>query len=87
MALTFASSTGRTFSPTETVIDEVAAREGVDPIDLKVPLFETIDPEALDKIVQSAIDDPGRSPVEIEFTYAGYDVTVSSADSGTVTVR
>lgn len=81
------SAAGRETNPSETVIDEVAAREGVDPLDLERPLFESIDPEALDSLVESAVERPGRSPVEIEFSYAGYDVTVTSDGSVDVSER
>lgn len=67
--------TGRVPSPSEAVVRRVADFEGVDPTEL-LPLFDTIDPDALDAIVRSAAgnDDAG---LRIEFTYHGYDVTVT----------
>lgn len=62
----------------ESVVESVAAREGVDPVDLDVPLFDVIDPEALDALVRSVVDGSSRPPVRIAFTYYGYDVIVAS---------
>lgn len=65
-------------SASESVVESVAAREGVDPLDLDVPLFDVIDPDALDRLVRSAVDGGGRPPIRIAFTYYGYDVIVTS---------
>lgn len=69
-------------NPTETVVREVASLEGVDPIELD-PLFDVLDPEALDTLVRED-GDRSRAPLRIEFVYHGYDVVVTSA--GTVDV-
>lgn len=63
------------------VIEEVAARDGVDPVDVKPPLHDVVDPEALDALFRSA---DGSNGTAVEFPYAGYDVRVES--SGTVRV-
>jgi hypothetical protein len=55
------------------VTTEVAAREGVDPIELEKPLYDIVDVDALEALVESA----GRGPqneVQITFTYYGYEV-------------
>lgn len=62
------------------VVNEVAARESVDPTELP-PLAGTVDPDALSRLVDSGSD---RS-IRVEFTYRGYDVTVSG--DGRVAVR
>lgn len=64
-------------SPSESVIEIVAANEGVDPTELTVPLFEAIDPDALDTLVGS----PSQPPLQIEFTYYGYEVAIASDGS------
>lgn len=66
-------------SPSEAIIEAVADREGVDPTDLDVPLFEAIDPEALDSLVRTA--ERGQTSLRIEFTYYGYEVAVATDGS------
>lgn len=60
------------------VIETIAEREGVDPVDLREPLYEVIDPEALDAIVQSG-------DVRVTFDYHGYSISVSQTDGVEVT--
>lgn len=72
-------------SPSATIVEEVAAREGVDPVDLDVPLYDAIDPEALDEAVRSASD--RGSGLRIEFVYHGYDVVVESTGAVHVAER
>lgn len=67
----------RELSPSESVVEAVAAREGVDPVDLDIPLFEALDPDALDTLVRSASAGTDQSSVRVEFTYRGYEVTVT----------
>lgn len=64
--------------PSTTVVEAVAAAERVDPVNVPVPLYESIDPEALDAVVASADD------VTIRFSYLGYVVTVD--DEGNVSL-
>lgn len=61
------------------VVTKIANREDVSPTDLP-PLSRSIDPDALDSLV----DSPGSDTVSISFTYCGYDVTI---DSSGVTVH
>ncbi|MFB6154596.1 MAG: HalOD1 output domain-containing protein [Haloferacaceae archaeon] len=63
------------------VVEAVAAREGVDPTDLP-PLHDTIDPEILESL-QHAADDAGH---EVRFRYYDYRVTVD-ADGNVHLVR
>lgn len=60
-------------SPTHTVVEEVAAREGTAPTDL-APLYDSIDPEALDSLVGGSGSHSSVS--RLAFTYCGYEVTV-----------
>lgn len=62
-------------SPSEAVVEAVAAASGLSPLDLP-PLYRAIDPDSLDSLFQSGAD--GR----VRFAYAGYDVTVD--DDGRV---
>lgn len=67
-------------SLSESVIEAVADREGVDPMDLTAPLYDAVDPEALDAMVQ---DDAkyNESSLRIEFQYYGYTISVSADGS------
>jgi len=61
------------------VLDEVADEERTNPIELDPPLYEVIDPDALD-----ALFCDGRFDGEVEFTYLGYRVHVAGLDRITV---
>jgi hypothetical protein len=53
------------------VIESVAAREGVDPLHLDEPLYETVNPDALDSLFRG-------STGSVVFEFHGYIVTVDS---------
>lgn len=52
------------------VIRAVASEEDVDPTDLDVPLYDAVDPGALDSLFESGFDG------HVRFTYYGYEVSV-----------
>ena len=60
----------------ERVIEAIAEQEGVDPLDLEVPLFEAIDPDILETFDRMADEDRTASALRVGFTYYGYDVLV-----------
>lgn len=60
--------------PSESIVEQVAACEGVDQTEL-TPLFEAIDPEALDKLVETR--QRNGSLDRVTFTYHGYAVNVT----------
>lgn len=64
-------------TPSERVIEAVAETTAQDPLELP-PMFDTVDADALDKVVRSM--DHGT----VSFEYADYSVTVHS--DGTVTL-
>ncbi len=66
--------------PSVRVVQAVAESTGISPNELP-PLYESIDPEALDTLLT-------RSPAleRVEFDYQGYSITVEAADEGAVTV-
>jgi len=65
-------------SPSAAVVEAVAAAEGWEPAEVPEPLYESIDPDALEALVASV--DDGR----ISFDYMGYEVTVDA--DGAVTL-
>jgi hypothetical protein len=56
-------------APTTAVIEAVAARESIEPLDLTEPLCKAIDPDGLNTVCCS-------SPVHVTFEYHGYLVTI-----------
>jgi hypothetical protein len=62
-------------TPSVAVVEAVADREGVAPEDLQTPLYERLNPEALDSLFRG-------SSGSVTFEYLEYVVTVDS--TGTV---
>lgn len=56
----------------QAVVEAVADAEGVDPIELDVPLFAAVDPDALDALFR----EHDRSLAMVQFVYHGYRITV-----------
>lgn len=79
--ITLSASASPSTEPVSTkVVTRVADAKGVDPTELS-PLYYAIDPDALDQIFE-----PLQSgTVQVQFTFAGCDVTVSSDRQVTVT--
>lgn len=61
---------------TARIVSTIAELEGVDPVALDSPLYEAVDPDALEALVQ----DGSEASVTVGFDYAGYRVTVVSED-------
>lgn len=68
------------YSPSEKVVRTVADAEGEDPGELDPPLFDVVDPDALDSIFES-VDGVDRGTGTIRFQYLGYRVTVLADSS------
>lgn len=64
----------RTASISTAVVEAIAEYEGVDPLELSRPLYEVIDPDALDNLFPPGSNSAGQ----IEFSYNGCAVTVTS---------
>ena len=73
----------QTTSPSEAVIDAVANAEGVEPTDLR-PLYDALDPDALDSLFQPRGHASRSTRGQITFEYHGYEVHVD--ESGQVTL-
>ena len=70
-----------TKSTGDAVVEAIAEREGIDPVELDDCLYDVVDPDALEKLVTGT----GRIH-RIEFTYLGYRVVVDgdgNVDVGT----
>lgn len=67
----------------EAIVYAVADRKEVDPTDLP-PLADVINTDALDALVNRE-SEPSQ-PIDITFPYAGYQITVSSDETATITV-
>jgi hypothetical protein len=59
------------------VVEKVAACSNIDPLELP-PLYEELDPDALDALIASMEDG------QVSFQYAGYPVTVTGENEITV---
>lgn len=57
------------------VVERIAEVEDVDPFERTPPLYEVIDPDALDQIF-AATPTAGRMEGQVTFPYNGYEVTV-----------
>lgn len=69
-------------SPSEAVVRTLAALEGVESSDLD-PLYESIEPEALDALLDRPVPE-GSAPPTVQFVASGYRVVVSG--DGRITV-
>jgi len=71
-------------SASEAVIEAVARRVGIDPLELDTPLYDAVNPDELDALLDGTAR-PDRSPVEVTFQYYGYTVTVDGDRAVTLT--
>lgn len=67
------------------VLEEVAAREGVPPTELDGVLYDAIDPDALEALVEHAARTDAGTRLVVTFTFQGYDVRVD--ETGEITVH
>lgn len=67
-------------SLSQTIVEAVAEREGVDVTDVEPPeyepLYAVVNPEALDALFAPAATGRPRPSGSVSLVYAGYDVTV-----------
>ena len=66
------------------VVTAVAGAKDVDPIDLP-PLYDAIDPDALNQLFRPGVQSVGSAAGQVRFTFAGCDVVVDSDNQVTVT--
>lgn len=58
------------------ILSEVAALEGVDPIDISPPFYTAIDPDALEKLFSGGTG----GFTSVEFTYADHRISIQRDD-------
>jgi hypothetical protein len=73
--------------PTQRIVQAVADSEGVEPVDLDPPLFDVLDGDLLNALVQSNIESTDEPNLEVSFEYLGYDVHLAAGHSITVEKR
>lgn len=73
-------------SNSQSVVEAVAEAKGVDPMELSPPLYDVIDPEALDQVFAPTSME-GRMEGQVTFSYNGYEVTVFGDGSVAVEKR
>lgn len=67
----------------EAVVEAVADAEGVEPTDLR-PLYDVLDPDALDSLFQPRVPGGRSTRGQITFQYHGYEVHID--EEGQVTL-
>lgn len=64
---------------TNTIVSSVAEAKGVSPGELDPPLYDAVDPDALERLFETG-GPPGEPPsVVVRFTYCGFDVRVTAS--------
>lgn len=71
--------------PSELILDEIATREGDDPLDLDFQLYDVVEVDALDTLLTHQCQ-RGKSNLSIEFTIGSYQVT-ATPDDVTITAK
>jgi hypothetical protein len=71
-------------SPSNAVVSAISTVTGVDPLELP-HIYDSIDPDALDAIMESPVVVGHHDTVDVRFRYADHDVSVRT--DGTITVR
>ena len=64
-------------APSTAVIEAIAKESGRDPTELE-PLYESIDPEALDQLIRSNGANPHDHTLTVSFSFCGYAVVIQS---------
>ena len=64
-------------APSTAVIEVIAEASGRDPTALE-PLYASVDPDALDRLIQGNGVGPNERMLAVSFSFAGYTVGVNS---------
>lgn len=66
------------------IAERIAALEGVDPVELAVPLYDVIETDALEALVNGRDGGQSQNDLSVGFSYMGYAITVQG--SGAVSI-
>lgn len=66
------------------VIEKIAERRGIDPIEMHPHLYDVIDPDGLDQFFSEVMSNDEKGTAQVKFTCEQYTVRVE--DSGEITV-
>jgi hypothetical protein len=62
------------------ILERIAKREGVTPVDMHPPLYESVDMDALHSLLAS-----GNATLSVSFVYRGYTISVSGTGDVQIT--
>ena len=62
----------------DSIVEALAAVENVEPYELDVRLYDSLDPEALDRLYETTAE--GSERLRLAFTVGGYEVVVTDDD-------
>ncbi|PCR88917.1 HalOD1 output domain-containing protein [Natrinema ejinorense] len=68
----------RLSKPSLRVLEKVADADDVAPVALEPPLYDVVDPTALDQLFEPTDTDDSVRSGRVTFRYRGYDVTITS---------
>lgn len=72
-----------TISPSIAVVETVARARDEEPTAVP-PLFDRLDPDALDLVFEDWLKGPGKDEIRLSFPFAAHEVTVTSGGEVTV---
>ncbi|ADB61013.1 hypothetical protein Htur_2130 [Haloterrigena turkmenica DSM 5511] len=72
--------TGVSSQPSHSIVTQIAEIEGVDPADLEPPLYAVVDPDALERLVDSS-----EAALSISFPYRSHRVRVDGSGAVDIT--
>lgn len=64
--------------PSNRIVTQIASAEGLSPTDLEPPLHDIVDPDALDRLIESNSRRSSDAELSLEFTYRGHTVHVDA---------
>ncbi|WP_435158149.1 DUF7504 family protein [Haladaptatus sp. DFWS20] len=75
----------RDHSLSAVIIQEMIEAAGVEPSDIPNPLYESVDPDALEELFQPLMDGTPRENYEVSFAFAGHYITIR--DGGRIQIE
>ena len=62
---------------TARIVQEIAALENVEPATLSPPMYDVVDPDALNALLSTGVSNRAKSELQVRFEYRNYEVVVS----------